>query len=74
MSWWGTPSCYESFQVIIIVISWAVVMGAAELSTVANFRSPPCTTNHQTTGQSDRRGAAKESDGGCGVAAAVSSW
>lgn len=49
-------------------------MGAAELSTVANFRSPPCTTNHQTTGQSDRRGAAKEPDGGCGVAAAVSSW
>lgn len=36
-------SCYESFQLIIIGISLAVVVGAVEPSVVANFKSPPAT-------------------------------
>lgn len=46
-------SSYESFKRIIIVIFSAVVVGSVEPPAVANFRSPPCYTNHQTTGQGD---------------------
>lgn len=43
-------SCCKSCQGVIMVISLTVVMRVPEPSTVANFRSPPCTTNHQTAG------------------------